>query len=202
MTRPTKNLVIAKLVRREAKTALRLGPWIAVSILLVASFWQTDLAAVGGLFQSPQDTPTPTLTLTPTLTPTSGTGPSTPETPVATATSIPVVTPTETAEAPAPTVTPAESPQPSPSPTLPDSTPTAVAPPTQTPEPSATPTPENERYPEGESDLRFEWGMLFDSVALGLSYIWLCCGVLVLFGIPAFFLVLWVAGRRQRQRKE
>jgi hypothetical protein len=107
-----------------------------------------------------------------------------------------------------PTVTPAETSQPLPSPTQVTSTPTATpvpttpALPTATPVPSATPAPDSERYPEGESNLRFEWGMLFDSVALGLSYIWLCCGVLVLLGIPLFFLLLWVASRRQRERRE
>jgi len=40
--------------------------------------------------------------------------------------------------------------------------------------------------------------MLFDSIALGASYIWLCCGVLVVVSIPVGFTVLWVAGRRRR----
>lgn len=81
-------------------------------------------------------------------------------------------------------------------------------PPTRTPFPPATSTavtPEEDvtqRYPDGESNLRFEWGMLFDSFALGVSYIWLCCGGLVLLCIPAIFLVLWVASRRRKQGEE
>jgi hypothetical protein len=44
--------------------------------------------------------------------------------------------------------------------------------------------------------------MLFDSVALGLTYMWLCCGVLVLFGIPVVFVILWVASKRQAQAQD
>jgi hypothetical protein len=44
--------------------------------------------------------------------------------------------------------------------------------------------------------------MLFDSVALGLTYVWLACGVLILLGIPAFFGVLWLVSRRLRAEAE
>lgn len=50
----------------------------------------------------------------------------------------------------------------------------------------------------GGSGLLFDWGMLFDSVALAMTYIWLCCGVLVLAGIPVVFVVLWMASKRYR----
>jgi hypothetical protein len=43
--------------------------------------------------------------------------------------------------------------------------------------------------------------MLFDSVALAVSYLWLCCGVFVLLGIPLFFLILWIAGKRRQQQQ-
>jgi hypothetical protein len=39
--------------------------------------------------------------------------------------------------------------------------------------------------------------MLVDSLALGLSYAWLCCGVIVLLGLAALFAVLWAASRRR-----
>jgi hypothetical protein len=74
---------------------------------------------------------------------------------------------------------------------------------TASPAASTTPSPTqpeataDERYAEGESNLKFDWSMLFDSIALGASYIWLCCGVLVVVSIPVAFAVLWVGGRRR-----
>jgi hypothetical protein len=44
--------------------------------------------------------------------------------------------------------------------------------------------------------------MLFDSVALALSYGWLCCGAALMLLLPVSFLALWVASRRRRQRME
>jgi hypothetical protein len=73
-----------------------------------------------------------------------------------------------------------------------------------TPVPSATATLEEDRdrYSDGESELRFDWSMLFDSAALALTYVWLCCGVLVLVGIPVFFVALWAASRRRQTDEE
>jgi hypothetical protein len=59
-----------------------------------------------------------------------------------------------------------------------------------------------QRYAQQDSNLLFDWSVLIDSVALGLSYVWLCCGVLVVLGIPAFFIVLWLASRRRQQGEE
>jgi hypothetical protein len=44
--------------------------------------------------------------------------------------------------------------------------------------------------------------MLFDSLALGATYIWMCCGALVLFGVAFLFVILWVASKRFRQPEE
>jgi hypothetical protein len=44
--------------------------------------------------------------------------------------------------------------------------------------------------------------MLFDTVALAISRIWLCCGILVLVGIPVGFGILWVASKRRGQQEE
>jgi hypothetical protein len=33
--------------------------------------------------------------------------------------------------------------------------------------------------------------MLFDSMALFFSYVWLCCGILLFIAVPLFFFVLW-----------
>ncbi len=42
----------------------------------------------------------------------------------------------------------------------------------------------------------------FDSLALGASYVWLCCGILLLLGIPAIFAALWLASRRRAGEEE
>jgi hypothetical protein len=73
--------------------------------------------------------------------------------------------------------------------------------PSATAEPEATPD-ESQRYPEGESNLRFEWGMLFDSMSLLLSYIWLCCGILLFIAVPLFFFVLWRASAGRQEEAE
>ena len=189
------KLKFATLLRRELRAVLRLAPWVLVSLLLAAALWRTDLAAVSGLFQSP-----PSATATsepPTATPT--------EEPTALATETPTVelptdTPTPEATVP-PTVPPA-------------ATSSATALPTATLEPSPTPgetTPEpttttevgteDSRYNEN-ADLAFDWGTLFDSVALGVSYLWLCCGILLLFAVPVTFVVLWVASKRREAQEE
>ncbi len=212
MKPPTKSLATVGFVRREVNAVLRLSPWVLASLLLAALFWHPELAATGGLFQSPQDTPTPTPTLAPTLAPT------------ATAEILPSAT--ATAEAPAPTTTETATIPPSPPTETPVLAVTATLvptnPPTPTPVPTETPviptatlapavatsTPVpagqdgTDRYAQEESNLLFNWTMLFDSVALGMSYVWLCCGVLVLVGVPIFFISLWVAGRRREQGEE
>lgn len=210
MKPPTKSLAMVDFVRREVNAVLRLSPWVLASLLLAALLWHPELAATGGLFQSPQDTPTPTPTLVPTLAPT------------ATAEVLPSAT--ATGEAPAPTATETAPPAP-PTETpilaitatmVPTNPPTPTAIPTETPvvptatlAPAAatsTPVPAEqdgtERYAQEDSNLLFNWTMLFDSVALGLSYVWLCCGLLVLVGVPIFFIALWAAGRRREQGEE
>jgi hypothetical protein len=168
-----KNLELVRLVRREARGMRKLVPWVVVSLLLAAVLWRTDLGATSGLFQSPA-----------TVTPTAAT---------------PISSPTPTAtESPTATARPSATP----------GTPT----PTATDTPIASPTPEGGqgtqepdeegRYPDEDSNVAFEWGMLFDTVALAISRIWLCCGILVLVGIPVGFGILWVASKRRRQQEE
>ncbi len=210
MKPPTKSLAIVGFLQREVNAALRLSPWVLATLLLAALLWHPELAATGGLFQSPQDTPTPTPIPAPTLAPTA----TTEIFPSATA-EAPVPAATETAEAPP--APPTETPVLAVTATLvPTNSPTPTAVPTETPViPTATLAPVlatstpisleqdgTERYPEEDSNLLFNWTMLFDSVALGLSYVWLCCGVLVLVGVPIFFVALWVAGRRRQQGEE
>jgi hypothetical protein len=183
------NHSIQKLLRRELQAVLKLAPWLLLSLLLAAFLWHADLNAVSGLFQSPA---TPTATLPPTATeepsPVPTEPPLTPTevvTPTATATLAPTATPTP--EIPAGgSATPTDLPPASPTPTQPPPTPAGD---------------ENPRYTD-DADLAYDWGMLFDSVALGLSYIWLCCGVLLLLAVPVFFVVLWVMGKRRQEQEE
>jgi hypothetical protein len=184
---------LARWVRREASAILKLSPWIVVALLLVVAFWGRDTAALSGLFQSPPtltptvpatDTPEPSATLPPTEVPA--------ETPTLPPTETATLTPTATIE---PTAAVTDTPQPT-------ATETDL-----TPAEDETPAAEGDendrqRYTEGDSGLKFEWPMLFDSVALGLSYVWLCCGVLVLVVIPLIFIVLWVASRSRRGSQE
>jgi outer membrane biosynthesis protein TonB len=193
---------------RELRVAVRLVPcFLGLVLLLSAFFWRADLAATGGLFQSPQDTPTPepsardSLFQSPQDTPT-------PEPPTATPVETPVVVPEETeivepttppepSETPEPTATPTEPPTPTETPLPPTDTP--LPPPTNTPEPVAT--EDRGRYAEDEDNLRFEWGMLFDSLALGLAYIWLFCGFVLFVCIGGLLVVVWLVARR-RQREQ
>jgi cytoskeletal protein RodZ len=198
MNRTMKKSDLVRWAKQESKAVLRLAPLILIAILLVALFWRTDSMANSGLFQSSPVQPTETPTLQPTQVPT------TPPTPGATAqptTPLPTQTlpPSGTAE-----VTPTQTPGIT-------NTPTPSAPPaTITPVPSptggageASPTPdENQRYAGEDSNLKFEWGMLFDSVALFLSYAWLCCGGLLFLAIPLVFVVLWVASKRRQPQEE
>jgi hypothetical protein len=188
LTRLMKNMGILYLARREGKAILRLAPLVLVSFLLAVAMGRTDLAASPGLFQSPptaepaSPTPEPTATL---------------------AATEPVAPTAEPTQAPVPTAVPTEIPptatQPPPPPTVAPPTPTFTPLPTiGAGGPQATPD-EGQRYTDEDTRFAFEWGTLFDSVALGASYIWLCCGVFVLILIPLLFIVLWMASRRRRQ---
>ena len=205
MKPPTNSIGIMYWIRRETKAALRLSPWVIAALLLAALLWYPDLAATGGLFQSPQATPTPTPTATPTATtevqPSATPTSEAPE-PAATETAAPpVATPTQTPGAVAtatlvPTNPPTATPVPTETPVVPTQTP---APQVPTSTPAAADQDDAERYAQEDSNVLFDWTMLFDSVALGLSYVWLCCGVLILLGVPVFFVLLWVSARRRAQ---
>jgi hypothetical protein len=88
----------------------------------------------------------------------------------------------------------------SPTPEVIEAEPTETATPAPTVTPAEpTPTPdERQRYAEEESNLEFEWGMLFDSVSLLMARLWLCCGVLIFLAIPVLFVVLWAASKRRQ----
>jgi hypothetical protein len=89
-----------------------------------------------------------------------------------------------------------------PEPTL---TATAVAPTATDTAVPASPVPAEaagDRYADEDSNVRFDWRLLFDSVALGLSYLWLGCGALLLLIVPLFFFVLWFLGKRREEQVE
>lgn len=202
MARLTEESRSSSKLRREVQALVKFVPWVLLSLLFVLMAWHADTAALSGLFQSspvetatsappPPNTPTRAPTNTPTNTPFAPAD----ETPVVTAT----LTPSPTIEV---TLTPTPTLTPSATPTL---TPTETVTVPVTVEP--TPTLEEsgsggQRYPQDPSDISFEWGMLFDSVALGLSYVWLGCGILIFVTIPVAFVVLWVASRRRRSPLE
>lgn len=208
---------VADRLRQEARATLRLLPWVLVSLLAVALLWRMDLTATGGLFQSPGESPIETPTSAPTQTATVQAN-----TPTATNTATVEEIPTQT-QTPLPTVTslpsatPTSLPTMSPSPTLvtptptlatatvtPSLVPTTAVPPTPTRTVTATlsPTDTGQRYAEEDSNLIFDTTLLIDSLALGLSYLWLACGVVILLGIPIFFVILWWVGKQRRQDQE
>jgi hypothetical protein len=224
MTRPMVKLGIVRRLRQEAKSVLKLSPLLVVAFLLVALLWRSDSAALSGLFQSspPPGPSTPTVTssiptraLTPTTAPTQPAMTETPTQPVPGETPtqpVPGETPTQPAPGETPTLAATETVSPiEPTPTftgtvtvMPTET-TATVTPESSPTAEATvePTPDDQqRYADEDSNLKFEWSMLFDSVSLFLSYLWLCCGVLIFLAIPVVFIALWVAGKRRQPPEE
>jgi len=180
-------------LRHEIRALLRLSPVLLVLVTAVVMLWQVDLAATSGLLQSsPIATPTglpatPTFGPPSTLTPTVGI-------PGLVSPTVPVLLETPTYALPTETATP------SPTATVLPSTNTPAAPPAT--EPGGEPTgSQPERYADENTGLRFDWGKLFDSTALLVSSIWLCCGVLLFLAIPVAFAVLWVVSKRQQERE-
>ena len=203
MTRSTKNQEMVRRLRREVKAALKPSPLLLAAVLVAAMVWRADSAAISGTFQSSiigtVTAPAPVYTATATATgeatapaPLETATPGLPGTPTAEASATVSAEPTETPGEPSSTAVPTEL------------APTATVTPAPTEVPNtAEPTPnEKQRYPDGETELKFEWGMLFDSVSLLLSYIWLFCGVLIFLAVPISFIVLWVASKRREQQQE
>ncbi len=191
--------------QREARAGLRLSPWLLLALLLVLVLLQAEPTALAGLFQSsPVDTPAipPTSTSTseamPSQVPTATYTPALTYTPTVLPIDTPTILPSDT-----PTVTVLPSDTPTLTPTLELPADEGVLTPTATVEvEGGQDTTDQGRYAEGESNLSFDWGMLFDAVALGLSYVWLCCGGLIVVAVPLVFIVLWVAGARRKRTEE
>jgi hypothetical protein len=198
---------LVDLARQEARGTLKLLPWLLGSIVVMLILWQTGLAGASGLFQSPPvpTSPLPTATTAP---PTATQAPT--QAPQATNTSAPAQTPTATVETATPTELPTSSIESTGLPTVgATSSPTATQTltPTQTAEPTVTPSASetpgtDDLTDETEGDLAFDWAELFDALALGATYLWLCCGVLIFLSIPVFFAVLWVTYKRRQEGQE
>jgi cytoskeletal protein RodZ len=201
----TKKRTMA-LTERRRGGFVGLCAFLVVLVALVLFGGHTDLAATTGLFQSPatatvEPTSTTPATETPTPTPTA-------EPPAATE-ELATQEPTSTAIDATPTVATKEPPTPSESP-MPEAAPTEAAPAEVGPEATQDDSElygqgeseQPQRYADGESNLRFDWGTLFDSLALGLSYAWLCCGVVLLLGLPILFVALWTRGKRDQVPEE
>ena len=222
MIRTMKKSDLVRWARQEVRAALKLGPLVLVALLVVALFWRTDLEANSGLFQSSPVQPTRVPTLQPTSTATTQPTQAPTTQPTQDATSQPTQAPTTqptqdattqpTAPLPTQTLPPAGTAEltPTQAPAVTDTPTPGDLPATITPVPSptggaavASPTPDgDQRYSGEDSNLQFEWGMLFDSLALFLSYTWLCCGGLLFLAIPLIFVVLWVASKRRQQQEE
>ena len=168
----------------QLRPVLRLVPWLGFLGLLGLVVWRPGALATAGLFQS--GLPTPVESVTPT---------SMAETPVT-----PPIGPTLTLTSPLtgipPTSTWTVQPEPSAVPLA-----TATWSPTASPEPSpgAAVTPSEgsgPRYPAEQANLRFSWRALIDSIALGVSYIWLVCGITLFVLLGLALVWAWLRGRR------
>lgn len=182
---------------------LRLSPLVLVSLAVMVIVWRTDSMAISGLFQSsPVETPqvlTPTATTEVQVTATS-TLQATVAAETSTAAPTESVVPVETATEAPPTALPSPTVTEVPTELPPTDTPAASAT-AETAEPEST-VDENQRYPEGDSEFRFEWGMLFDSLALFFSYAWLFCGIILFLAVPLLFFLLWRASARRREEAQ
>lgn len=204
-----RKLHFVRRLTQESQAMVRLGPWLLIAIVVTFALLRADLAATGALFQSPEGTfqspasPTaepmaPPTIAAPTVAPTFT--PSVVEPTVPGSEAAPIVTATvELTATTAPTAEPAIT---APAVVTPTSAPAEATPEVIPDTPQPEPTDASDRYAEGDSGLKFEWSMLFDSVALGLTYVWLACGVLILLGIPVFFGILWLTSRRLRAQEE
>lgn len=202
------------MLRREIKAALRLSPLLLAVLLLTVILGRSDSEAVSGLFQSspsPIETPTvaplpptaPPIPASPTLAPTiavPGTAQPTVTLPFETPT-LPLTPTVEFTPTPFPTVTIEATPTRSPTVIFSEAAPATAGTPGAPGTEGSTPD-DRQRYADEDSSLRFDLATLFDSTALFLSYVWLCCGGLVFLSIPVLFAALWVASKRRHQQKE
>jgi hypothetical protein len=174
---------------------LALGAWLLLAALLLAVGLavHSEEASANALFQGETASPTTgPITATAAITET----PFLPPLITTTATMTPTDTPPSTA-------TPTE-PPPTPEPTAtwtPTPLPTALPEPTATAQTGASSTARR-HYVRGDSNVVIQWGMLVDSLALGISWAWLVVGIFVGVGLPILLVALWVRARRCQSEQE
>lgn len=102
--------------------------------------------------------------------------------------------------APPPAEIPAPSPQPQPAPVTPvaPARPRPASPGLLIDEPVAQLQPSQEEAPAPRLDqFVVNWTKFWDTLVLYASYPWLCCGILLLLGVPLTLLMLEIRGRRR-----
>ena len=193
MTGSIKLSQTAKLGFRRAMLALAVWLLLAVAALVVGPAVHGEEAWAPVLLQSETASP--------------------PTAPITTTGGITETPPLPPLEGPTATITPANTPTPSATATPPPPTPIPTAARTATPVSTALPEPTDtapvegstrtrQHYVRGNSNVVFQWGLLVDSLALGISYVWLIGGLLIGIGLPIVLLVLWVRSRRRRPAQE
>jgi hypothetical protein len=169
-----------------SRPATRLIPCLALLGLLALLLRDSDSLANAGLFQSGLPTPAELATLTPTET--------------LAPTSAPLATATLPGTGSLPSATWTVLPQPTPEATM-----TALASPTVPPQSAGGTTlepnsDEEPRYPGEKAKLRLRLRTLFDSLALGVSYLWLACGIGLMVLLAVALTWVWLEGRHSSER--
>jgi cytoskeletal protein RodZ len=162
--------------QKRAATALSLAPLIVLALVAAIFMTESSVTLAYPFFQSPVQTPRPT---TPPVQPATQVPQQPPqESPMVPPAESPVVPPAESPVAPTPEspfVPPVEEPGQEGTPSVePEATPREG-----TPAAVATPTAAEEE--EGSAPGRgVSWAVLIDTLVVGLSGLWLCCGGLAL----------------------
>lgn len=70
---------------------------------------------------------------------------------------------------------------------------------TQVLEPTSTPDPKRRRGSSRDNppELVVNWPMFIDTMVVALSYFWLCCGGLVMVGVPFVLGMAYILGQRR-----
>jgi hypothetical protein len=66
-------------------------------------------------------------------------------------------------------------------------------------EPATSPKKEKPAVPATGRSI-INWTKFWDSLVVGVSYPWLCCGIVLLLGVPLGLLFLEIKGRRRPRR--
>jgi hypothetical protein len=188
--------IIGSALHSHVARAVRWLPWLIVALLLALSLCPGSIAASRLIYQSAlESSPVPELPPPP---PYEDTLPWPAEVPAPT--EMPAAQPP--APAPATEAPPAEAP---PQPAAPAPKATAIFPLIDQPVPQPRPTPLQKQgstarqmpAQPGISQSVVNWTKFWDTVVMWAAYPWLCCGILLLLGVPVGMLYLEIRGRRR-----